>query len=477
MNLAYRIALNVFAGAAGKVAMALLGLLILGMLTRSLGPTDFGYYRTVLTYIAIVGIFSNFGTNTIALREMSKDDARQKSVISNAITMRIVLTLIILLISAAVAPLFDFDPIVLKGIFIALFGWLAYLTNEVIVAVFYNKLKQHLASAAEVIGTAFTCALVFLAVTLDFGMLAMLAALVSGQILTVLIAGYFANQLVPIRLQFDWSYWSHLLKVGWPIGASVILSVVTHSGDTMLLAILEPAEIVGYYGVGMKLFEIFISIPPLFASLMMPLLVQSVAQAEKFRFYANASMNVMMLAGLFVGCVLFKFSSEITEFIAGDQYEQTGIVIQILAPVIFFSFINSLFRIALTSIGKQKAMLKADIAGFLVAVPAFLILIPMWSYEGAAWAKALAYIAMLTVSSTVMLREKRINIIPSNIFKIALTGLATFGAFTVLDQIGVYWILTIFLGGILYLCVALLLGIIPVKLIPVPAKIKSWLGR
>ena len=73
MNLAHRIALNVFAGAAGKIAIAFFGLLILGMLTRSLGPADFGRYRTVLTYLALVGIFSNFGTHTLALREISKE--------------------------------------------------------------------------------------------------------------------------------------------------------------------------------------------------------------------------------------------------------------------------------------------------------------------------------------------------------------------------------------------------------------------
>ena len=119
-------------------------------------------------------------------------------------------------------------------------------------------------------------------------------------------------------------------------------------GDTMLLAVLKPAADVGFYGVGTKIFEILVSIPSLFASLMMPLFVQSITQPEKFRFYVNSSLNMIMLAGLFVFCVLFKFSDEITLFIAGDQYQQTGLVIRILAPAIFIAYINILFRFALT---------------------------------------------------------------------------------------------------------------------------------
>jgi len=466
MKLAHQIAWNVFAGAAGKIALALLGLLILGMLTRNLGPTDFGHYRTVLTYLVLAGMFSNFGTHTLALREISKNEVEQKKIIGNAITLRIALTLIVLLISAALAPLFGFDPIVLKGILIGLFGWLAFLTNEVIVAIFFNKLKQHLASTAEVAGTAFTCALVFLFVSMDKGMLAMLSALVSGQILTVLIAGYFANSLIPIRLKFDFSYWSHLIIVGWPIGASIILNVIIMRGDTMLLAALKPAADVGFYGVGTKIFEILVSIPSLFASLMMPLFVQSITQPEKFRFYANSSLNMIMLAGLFVFCVLFKFSDEITLFIAGDQYQQTGLVIRILAPAIFIAYINILFRFALTSAGKQKAMFKADLCGLLVAIPAYLILIPTWSYEGAAWGKVAALTAILLVSSAIMLREAKINFMPVNILKIALTGFVTLLAFTGLNYLGIHWMLNIILGGILYLGASLLLCIIQTKDVP-----------
>ena len=462
MKLAHQIAWNVFAGAAGKIAIALLGLLILGMLTRSLGPADFGHYRTILTYLVLTSMFSSFGTNTLALREISRGDAKQEKLIGNAITFRLTVTSLTLLISAALAPLFEFEPIVLKGILIGLFGWLAYLTNEVITAVFHNKLKQHLASIADVIGTAFTCILVFLFISLDMGLLAMLGALACGQILTVCIAGIFANRLIPLRLQIDWKNWSYLIRAGWPIGASVILELIILRGDTMLLAILKPAADVGFYGVGIKIFEILISVPPLFAALMMPLFVQSVALPEKFRHYTNYSLKMMMLVGVFVCCVLFQFSNEIILLIAGNQFEQSGLVIRILAPAILIVYINILFRFALTAAGKQTAMFKADLFGLFIAIPAYLILIPMWSYEGAAWAKVSAYAAILLVSSITMIREAKINIMPFTILKLSLTGLLTIYTFTELDYLEIHWILNIFLGGVLYLVVSLLTGILPI---------------
>lgn len=463
MKLAHKIAINVFAGVTGKVSIALLGLLTLGVLTRSLGPSDFGHYRTVLTYLALVSVFVNFGTHTLALREISKENINQQNVIGNAISFRFILTFVILLISAVVAPLFDFDPIVLKGILIGLFGWLAFQVNEVTIAIFYNTLKQHLASAAEVAGTAFTCVLVILCASLDFGLLAMLGALAAGQILTALIAGFFANQLIPLRIKIDWSNWSYLIKAGWPIGASVIINIIILRGDMMLLALLKPAADVGFYGVGTKIFEIVISIPSLFASLMIPLFVQSVTKPEKFRYYTTASMNAMLLAGVFIFCVMFSFSDEIISLIAGDKYTESGLVIRILAIAIIIVYVNTLFRFSLTSAGEQKTMLKADIFGLLVAVPAALILIPMWSYEGAAWAKVIAYSAVMFISSIVMLKREMIYIKLANLLKFSFTGISTIWIFTELSYLGVHWMLNVILGAALYVVISLLLGIIPAK--------------
>ncbi len=46
------LAANMAAVVTGKAATAVVGLLTIVALTRHLGPTEFGYYRTVLTYSA-----------------------------------------------------------------------------------------------------------------------------------------------------------------------------------------------------------------------------------------------------------------------------------------------------------------------------------------------------------------------------------------------------------------------------------------
>ena len=47
MSLLRSLATNMAAIVSGKAMTAVAGLLTLGVLTRHLGPTEFGYYRTV----------------------------------------------------------------------------------------------------------------------------------------------------------------------------------------------------------------------------------------------------------------------------------------------------------------------------------------------------------------------------------------------------------------------------------------------
>ena len=453
-----------FAGVTGQVLLALLGLVTIGILTRSLGPADFGNYRTVLTYLSLAGVFANLGTHTLALREISRDGADREKLIGNALALRLTLTSSLLLLGLVVAPLFSFEPIVVQGIVVGLFGWVAYQVNEVTVSVFFYKMQQHLASAAEVIGTAVSCTLVILFAALDQGLLAMLAALVAGQLTTAVMAWVLASRAIPLRPAIDRDTWLFYLKTGWPIGASIVVNVMIMRGDTILIALMHSAEDVGYYGVGIKISEILMSIAMLFANLMMPLLVQSVRNKESFRHFTHASLQVMLIVSLLIACVLLFFGEEIIRFIAGAQYGPSVGATQILSLAIIAYFITSVFRLALTSLGHQRAMLRADIWGLLVAVPAYAVLIYLWSFEGAAWARVLANIAIMLAAGVALIREIDHFFDVSAVWKLALAGVTTLLVFYGLDRIGCYWMINIALGSALYMGSLVLLKAIPLEI-------------
>src|ERR1700722_13027799 len=90
MTLLRSLATNMAAIASGKALTAVAGLLTIMVLTRHLGPTQFGYYRTVLTYCAFAAVLADCGLYMINLREMSRARADPGRVAGNALALRIV---------------------------------------------------------------------------------------------------------------------------------------------------------------------------------------------------------------------------------------------------------------------------------------------------------------------------------------------------------------------------------------------------
>src|ERR1700743_296420 len=118
MSLLRSLATNMAAVVSGKAMTAVAGLLMIMWLTRHLGPTEFGYYRTVLTYCAFAAVLADCGLYMINLREMSRDGANPARVAGNALALRFVSTASILIVAAVVAWGTPYDSTVKWGILI-----------------------------------------------------------------------------------------------------------------------------------------------------------------------------------------------------------------------------------------------------------------------------------------------------------------------------------------------------------------------
>ena len=118
MSLLRSLAANMAAIVSGKAMTAVAGLMTLVVLTRHLGPTEFGYYRTVLTYCAFAAVLADCGLYMINLREMSRPGADAGRVAGNALALRFISTGSMLLAASAFAWATPYDVTVKWGVLI-----------------------------------------------------------------------------------------------------------------------------------------------------------------------------------------------------------------------------------------------------------------------------------------------------------------------------------------------------------------------
>jgi O-antigen/teichoic acid export membrane protein len=466
MSLLRSLAANMAAIVSGKAMTAVAGLLTIVVLTRHLGPTQFGYYRTVLTYCAFAAVLADCGLYMINLREMSRPGADAGRVAGNALALRFVTTGSMLVVAAAVAWATPYDLTVKWGVLIGAALYTCLQASDFLVSIFQSVLRQGRNAMAEVIGALVTLAGVWVLATTRAGALPMLAATLLGAALALGISWRMAYRLVSFRPSFDLSLWRGFLAAGLPIAGAQILGMAMLRGDSLLLSLYQPAADVGLYGVPSKLFELATSIPYLFAGLMMPALTAAArGDPQDFARTLRNAVDVGAIYGIGAIVALTFFAPQILTLLAGAEFAAGAPALTIIAFAIALAGMTHILRFALVACERPRFVLVSDSIACGCAFIAYFSLIPKYSFVGAAIGTVVAEVAALVCMLCALKRARRPVPSFANPAKAILSGAFAAACVVVLTRLELPWVLTLLVGGGVYLAGLALTRAIPRELV------------
>jgi O-antigen/teichoic acid export membrane protein len=474
MSLLRSLAANMAAIVSGKALTAVAGLATIVVLTRHLGPTAFGYYRTVLTYCAFAAVLADCGLYMINLREMSRPGAEPGRVAGNALALRFVSTAGMLLVASAVAWATPYDSTVKWGILIGAAIYTCLQASDFLISVFQSVLKQGRNAVAEVVGAVVTLAAVWVLAATHAGALPMLGATLLGASLALSISWRLARRLLsggpmghPFRLSFEFPLWRQFLVAGLPIAGAQILGMAMLRGDALLLSFYQPAAAVGLYGVPAKLFELATSIPYQFAGLMMPALAASARSGrQEFGQSLRNALDVGAVYGAGVVLALAFFAPQILTLVSGAEFADGAPALVVISFAVALAGMTHILRFALVACERQRLVLASDSIACACAFIAYFSLIPRFSYVGAAIGTVVAEVAALVCMLWGLRRAGRQ--LPSfvNPLKAALSAGVAAVAMSLLNRyFELPWWVTLVFGGGVYLVGLTLTRAIPREII------------
>jgi O-antigen/teichoic acid export membrane protein len=437
----------------GKAMASVAGLATIMVLTRHLGPTQFGYYRTVLTYCAFAAVLADCGLYMINLREMSRPGADAGRVAGNALALRFLSTGSMLLAASAFAWATPYDLTVKWGVLIGAAIYTCLQASDFLISIFQSVLKQGRNAIAEVVGALATLAVVWVLAETHAGALPMLAATLLGAALAMGISWRLAHRLVPFRPSFDFTLWRQFLIAGLPIAGAQILGMAMLRGDALLLSLYKPAADVGLYGVPSKLFEIATSVPYQFAGLMMPALTAGARGTRKeFGKALRSSVDVGAVYGAGVVLALAFFAPQILTLMAGAEFAPGAPALVFIAFAIALAGVTHILRFALVACERPRFLLVGDSVACACAFIAYFALIPRYSYVGAAIGTVVAEVAALICMLVGLWRDGRPMPSFVNPLKAVVSAGVAAGAMSLVTHfLDLPWLVTLAFGGLVYL--------------------------
>ncbi|HEX9658087.1 MAG TPA: oligosaccharide flippase family protein [Bacteroidota bacterium] len=343
----------------GNVLGQLFFFFALARLARVLGLAEFGAWNFAQVCMLYLFRASEFGLETVAIRETSKEPASTGMWIATVISLRFVLGTICfgVLVIVAAADLLPIGTSTLTLISSLTVFSMAFMLEWI----FEAQQKAGLISVARTLkGVLFFLGVIMLVSASGDAEVAMYLYVGSLTIPVVIVAA-----IVFKLFGFEWSSLSMsrlmaTLKKAGPIGIASMLSQYSMFASTMVVAYLLTNTELGYFTAAHRIVIFLWAYVILNLNrTLLPQLSTSFHQSHsEYRRFVLKTFRLAALVVVPIGLAGTLSSKEIITFLYSDRYEASGIVFGILLWGFVFATIRSILEIALVASDGQRQYLR-----------------------------------------------------------------------------------------------------------------------
>lgn len=368
--------------------------LLMIYLARSLGSLGFGKLTFAISFTSLFLILSDLGITTLAVREVARDKEGSPEYIGKSATLKFFLSVLAFLIIAISLNVMNIPSDT---------RMVAYLIGACIIfenmggffgAVFLAYEDMKYITLNEIIEKVFLLSMAFILLRQGFGLLSIgLLYFFSGFIYFLLNVAFVYWKFLKPRYRIEGRFWRKILKEALPLAVVTLISMVYYHIDIVMLGKMKGEEVAGWYGVSYHLFFALATIPGAFFSAVFPVMSRFFKESkELLKKTYQKSFKLVVGAGIPVSVGSFLLSEKIILFLFGPQYQNSITALKILSFLIIFSYLNGLAGYFLISINRQA--LTAKILAMTTGINVILnfLLIPRYSFIGAACATVVSEI-------------------------------------------------------------------------------------
>lgn len=434
--------------------------LIIVVIARFAGVEQVGDFSFVMTYALTLSFLSHFGMGLLLMREVARHRERVHEYVGNALTLSLGLGLFSVIVMGALVRSLGYSDQIVSAVYLAALAFMLEALANIIIGSFDGIERMELGTLSTIVqeGALLIMGSVILLAGLPFLWIFVILVLSRMANLTATVYLYSRTWNQPPRPRFEPATLRTLARKALPFAVNVALSPIYFRIDILILSYLKGNVAVGYYEVASTLFyrmnvlsrAVNLSIMPLMAR-EYPLVGRRVVA------YVRRAIRYQALVALPITILCWALGSQFITLIYGAEFEPTVLAFQIMASVLFLRFVDHTLGTTLTAIDLhgRRALAMALMAAFNMGLN--LLLIPRFSYLGAAIASVATEIGFF-ILLLVFVRTRLPNPIQPRMLVRPLLASAVMGVPLVLLQGWSLWLL-LPLAIIVYVSAALALRV------------------
>lgn len=419
----------------GRVVGTLLSVLTVGVVTRSLashgGVAAYGTYATIFAFLGVAAVIADGGLYLVFTKRASREDP-----LGEARLLRTILRLRFaslggaLVVLTALVSLLPYASVVRGGILLGALGVGNQLVTQLLLGVFQKRLRMLAPTASEALGRGVTLLGVLFAAESGGGVLAFVGAFVAGTAVTLLCTFLAARRFLPALRIFSRMALpppspraSAIIREAWPMGLLLFCWLLVFRADSVLLSLLRPLEELGWYALPYKVLESLLFFPAMMGGLLLPSLSKSAASnGRQFAEALSAATSLFLLLAIPTVALLLLGAPWVIGVLGGSAFSPSIPVLRILAVALGALFFGNLYGNGAIALGAQQSLLKAALVLALLNILVNLVVIPRYSFLGAAWTTLGTEVLSALVAARIVWRRARFLLWSPSVVRIASAG-------------------------------------------------------
>lgn len=369
---------------ANQVIVSLLGIGLTILIGRGLGDVGLGRYATIMAWVFPLTVFTDFGINTLIVRDIAESPVKTASYFLTAFRLRLILGLASIVAITLLAPYLTDDVEIVDGLRIG--AWLIFIDAFFGTYTALWRAEQNMAPIAwlnlfllvtQGIGVA-------IAITQDQNLLIVIAVLVLADAAQLILAAFWWHSYHPFPKIHSPLPITVLLKAAATFALGGVLGVIQLRMMILLVENLASAQQTGWFAAANRFVEM--ARLPIFALFGAIFPAMATVDTQVAKTILRWSSLGLMVYGAFVAILLTLTGESLLILLLGESFAQAAPILAILSWGLVISLLRQNMVIFYYANHRESGVnLVLAVGVFCQLILGFLWIEPFGGV-GAAWA-------------------------------------------------------------------------------------------
>lgn len=373
---------------------------------RYLGVSDYGILGFAISLTGILAITQDYGISIHIIRHISTDYSSAPKYLGNAIPLKTLFCLGSLIITLIILILMKCNELTITITLL----FTIEMIFKTFIGIFQGTFQAFEQAKYQGIGNTLlnTLLLIFIIISIftDFGLFGITFSYLIANFIALIYTYYVLQKhITKPKFEFDKEFCKKITLAAIPFAVGSIFYTIYYSIDVVMLNALVGDYATGIYNATYKLVSVLTLFYGVYTAVIFPVMSRMFKNDEKaLVLLLEKSIKYISLFIVPLAISIMFYSTDIIQLFYGHEYDAASSALSILIWTTCILYINGICNNSLLAAHKEVTTTKIYMIAATFNVILNLILIPHYSYNGAAFATVMSDLLILILFAYVLYR-------------------------------------------------------------------------